>query len=227
MRIGHVVHNLESFGGLETFIQTYSDEFKKLGHEVSLIPLYPFKKPNADVLLVHFGRPSGALYGAFLSEAFNIPYVALLHGHTDYVKELVKQLKPKYQISLSDETHKHFPHSTLIRKGIDTELFKPSNCEKKYKYIFPHRNTQYKGKAEGKNILRIEHCPYELMPEKYNLCEELLSLETREPVTYTVLEAASCGLKTTLTREDVIKDYNIKIQVPKLLEYINDIALNK
>lgn len=230
MKIGNVTSELETFGGIETFIKVYNKEFEDLGHLASLIPLYPYKDPEVDVLLVHFGRPTGALYGSFLSKAFNIPYIALLHGHTNYVKELVKQLEPKYLISLSDETYKNFPNSTLIRKGIDTNFFIPMNVKKEYEYIYPHRNVKYKKpeKLENyNNVLRIENISYEDMPGIYNLAYELLSFEDVEPITYTVLEAAACGLKTKLNRWDVVNNYNIKQQCPKLLEYINDIAFNK
>jgi len=233
VHIVQVTESYESVGGLETFIRSYTQSFMAAGHAVTLLtPPFPTTPVvEADLVLVHVGRPLGALYGMYLAQVLGVPAVAMLHGHTDYVRHLVHFLQPRHAVALSRLTHQVFPGSTCILKGVDTELFTPRlQVVVDHNYIFIARQAARKHwerlPADRTGILCVSDCPHEETPAHYARCRALLDYAyDYEPHSYVELEAAAMGLTTPceLTRDEVLRDYSLPVQVDLLLQYLESV----
>lgn len=233
MRIVHVTESYEPVGGLETFISSYTRSFVEAGHAVTVLtPPFPTTPMvEADLVLAHIGRPLGALYGMYLAQVLGVPAVAMLHGHTDYVRQLVRYLQPRHAVALSQRTHQVFPESTCILKGVDTELFAPRpHVVVDHDFICIGRRAACKHwerlPADQSGILCVSDCPHEETPAQYARCRALLDYAyDYEPHSYVELEAAAMGLHTPcgLTRDEVLRDYDLPIQTELLLHYLESV----
>ena len=233
MHLVHVTESDEPVGGLETFIRSYTRWWTAAGHTVTLLtPPFPTTPPvAADLVLAHIGRPLGALYGLYLAQVLGVPAVALLHGHTDYVRDLVRYLRPRHAVALSRRTHQVFPESTCILKGVDTDLFAPRpQVVVDHDFIFLARRAACKHwerlPADRTGILCVSDCPHAETPAHYARCRALLDYAVDyEPHSYVELEAAAMGVHAPcgLTRDDILRDYTLSVQAARLVQYLESV----
>jgi len=102
-----------------------------------------------------------------------------------------------------------FKNVHVIPNGIDTELFTPSGCEKKYVVGFAGNNAGYRAELKGTGFVKAaceklgiaytettleNRLPYEKMPDFYNSIQIYAQPSDSEGCSNSVMEAMSCGV---------------------------------
>lgn len=195
--------------GVGEVIQSISQEFKKLGHEVDVIAreedlkkyslissFFPIRKKvnelmkekNYDIIYTHDWSTSLPLlfpWRMFKKKHFCVFYGNQL-GFTSILQSLVGKIMGKHLVVVGDLNKKKFPKSKLVRNAVNMEKFKP--LKKKRIYLgWPEKGTENITREEvleiGKKVnlpvLIANKIPSEKMNEFYNECKIFLSFPPR------------------------------------------------